>query len=122
MSAQNSDEAELEFRPLATFRGVRGVPLVAVTHNSLYPSLRVGQSYLIIGMIRPKRLAFDTIETIQLARRLAHQITFMPRTGLWSFSANFARKSAAREVLAALSCRGAPLAASARKLLDDMEP
>jgi hypothetical protein len=106
---------------MATFRGLRGVPLIAITHNSLYPSLRVGHSYLIIRMISSKRLAFDAIETVELARRFAYQITFVPRKGPWSFSANFASRSAASEVLAALSSRGVPLAASAGQFLGEMQ-
>ncbi|HEV2516601.1 MAG TPA: response regulator [Devosia sp.] len=66
-------------------------------------------------------MAFDAIETVELARRFAYQITFVPRKGPWSFSANFASRSAASEVLAALSSRGVPLAASAGQFLGEMQ-
>ena len=119
MSAPETPGAEMEFRPMATFRGLRGVPIVAVTRNSLYPSVRIGDDHLVIRVIGSRRFNFDAIESVGVAQRLAYQVTVQPREGPWSFSANFATPAAAAELLQALAARGVPLAASASAFLEE---
>jgi hypothetical protein len=94
---------------MATFSGVRRVPFLALSRNSLFPSLVVRQDSLCIRIIRRHDIAFEDIAKIALSRPLAHQITIVPKRGLLSFSANFFSADAMAELLAALHKRGAPL-------------
>lgn len=104
---------ERRFRPLATFSGVRNAPLLATSHNSLYPSLTVRPSGLTIVVFRTHDFAFDAIERIEARWRFGHMITIVPKAGWRTFSANFYGRPAAAEALRALREAGAPLAASA---------
>lgn len=97
--------ADFTVRPLATFRGLRHVPLVALSHNSLFPSLTIEAGGVTLRIIRRNHLSFEDIEAVDLGRRLAHQITFLPRNGPWTFSANFLDRAAVRRVL---FCRMVP--------------
>ena len=106
---------------MATFRGLRHVPLIAVSHNSLFPSLDIGDGELAIRVVGRRRLAFAEIEAVDLRPRLAHQVTIIPKTGPWTFSANFLDRASARQVLAALAGRGVPLTPEATRFLD-VEP
>jgi hypothetical protein len=108
---------ELQFRPVATFSGIRRVPFLALSRNSLFPSLVVRQDGLCIRIIRRHDFAFDDIAHIALSRPLTHQITIVPKRGLFSFSANFFSADSVAEVLAALQGRSAPLDAAARDVL-----
>ena len=98
---------------MATFSGLRGVPLLALSHNSLFPALTIGPLGIAIRVIRIHEFAYDEIETIAVKRMLGVHITFVPRTGPRTFTAGFARSTAARQVLAALQRRDAPLAETA---------
>jgi hypothetical protein len=103
----------LRFRPVATFSGLRNVPLVATSFNSLYPSLTVKPGGLTIVVVRTHDFAFDEIETIEAAWRFGHMVTIVPKEGWRTFSANFYGRPAAAKALAALRDRGAPLSAAA---------
>lgn len=105
---------------MATFRGLRGVPIVALTRNSLYPSVSIGDDHLVIRVIGARRLSLDAIESVGVAQRLAYQVTLQPRKGPWNFSANFATRAAATHLLQALAARGVPLAASASAFLAEL--
>lgn len=109
--------AVFEVRPMATFSGLRGVPLLALSHNSLFPALRIGPRGVVIRVIRHHEFAYDEIETIALTRMLGFQVTFVPRAGLRTFTAGFAGEAAARPVLAALQRHGAPLDQAVRARL-----
>jgi hypothetical protein len=94
---------------MATFSGLRGVPLLALSHNALFPALRIGPLGVVIRVIRNHELRYDEIETITLTRMLGFQVRFVPRAGLRTFIANFAGEAAVVPVLAALRRHGAPL-------------
>ena len=64
---------------MATFRGLRQAPLIAVSRNSLFPSLDIGDGELAIRVIGRRGLAFAEIEEVDLRPRLAHQVTIIPR-------------------------------------------
>lgn len=103
------------FTPLATFCGLRRVPLVAVWHNSLFPALVVAPAAVAIRVIGMRVLAYEEIETILFAERLGERITFVPKRGLLTFTASFAGRSTAPTVLARLAEHGAPLDPKARE-------
>lgn len=105
------------FRPLATFSGVRNVPLVATSHNSLYPSLTVDTSGVTIVVVRTHRFSWEEIETVEAGWMFGHMLTFVPRKGWRTFSATFYGRAAATLALRALDAVGAPLAPSAREWL-----
>jgi hypothetical protein len=98
---------------MATFSGLRGVPLLALSHNALFPALRIGPLGVVIRVIRNHEFRYDEIETIALTRLLGIQVTFVPRAGLRTFTASFAGEAAVAPVLAALRRHGAPLAQAA---------
>jgi hypothetical protein len=102
---------------MATFSGLRGVPLLALSHNSLFPVLTIGPLGIAIRVIRNHEFAYDGIETIAVKRMLGVHITFVPRTGPRTFTAGFAGNAAALPVLAALMRHGAPLGQAARAWL-----
>lgn len=108
---------DLHFRPLATFSGLRGVPLIALSHNSIFPSLTIRPQGVTIRVIRLHELRFDELDSVTLKWRLGHLVTFVPRSGLRTFSANFYGRQAAAAALAALHHWNAPLDAAARALL-----
>ena len=58
--------ADLAVRPVATFRGLRHVPLVALSHNSLFPSLEIWADGVALRIIRRHRLRFEDIEAVDL--------------------------------------------------------
>jgi len=101
--------AVFEVRPMATFSGLRGVPLLALSHNALFPALTIGPLGVVIRVIRNHELRYDAIETITATRMFGIQVTFVPRAGLRSFTAGFAGDAAVVPVLAALRRHGAPL-------------
>jgi hypothetical protein len=108
---------DLHFTPAATFSGLRGVPLLALSHNSLCPSLVVGPDSVTIRVIRRHRLPFSDLREVRVRWRLAHQLTFMPKHGLRTFSAHFLSKGDAVRALKALKERGVALDAEADALM-----
>ena len=109
-------------RPLATFSGLRGVPIVATSHNSLFPSLSIGPGGIVIRVIRWHRLAADDIESISLRKFLGYQITFVPRTGIRTFTAAFAGKADTVKTLTALRHHAPALAPAIDTLLKQITP
>jgi hypothetical protein len=109
--------AGLHFTPNATFSGLRGVPLIALSRNSLYPELIVGADGVTIRVIRRHRLPFHDIRRIEVRWRLAYQLTIVPERGLRTFSANFLSRRDARHAVETLQQRGVALDAAAADLL-----
>lgn len=103
---------DLHFTPNATFSALRGVPLLAVTRNSLYPELTIGTDSLTIRVIRRHRLPFSAIREVGVRWRLAYQLTIVPERGLRTFVANFLSREVAARVVAALAQRGVALDAA----------
>lgn len=108
---------DLHFHPIATFSGLRGVPLVALSRNSLYPALVIGADGVTIRVIRRHHLLFIDIREATVRWRLAHQLTIVPKRGLRTFSANFAAKDDVVRAVTALKQRGVTLDAAAADLL-----
>jgi hypothetical protein len=98
--------ADLHFTPIATFSGLRGVPLIALSRNWLYPALTIGADSLTIRVVRRHRLAFRDIRKVGFGWLLAWQLTIIPERGWRSFSAN---SPAAACALKALRLRGVAL-------------
>lgn len=110
--------ADLHFTPIATFSGLRGVPLIALSRNSLYPTLTIGADSLTIRVVRRHRLALRDIRKVGFGWRLAHQLTIIPERGWRSFSANFLSARAAACALEALRLRGVALDGAAIDFLE----
>jgi len=100
---------DMQFRPVATFSGLRRVPLLALSRNSLFPSLELRPDALNIRVILRHELKFEDIEKIEVAWRLAHQVTLVPKRGFRTFSANFFSREEAERLVVALQQRGVPL-------------
>lgn len=97
------------FTPLATFSGLRGVPLLALSHNSLFPAFAVDAEGVTIRVLRSHRLRFDEIATIRLERRPGYRLTVVPKRGWRDFTVSFAGKDIARAAVEALLRFEAPL-------------
>ena len=114
---------DLHFTPNATFSGLRGVPLVALSRNSLFPALTIGADSVTIRVIRRHRLPFRDIREVRVRWRLAYQLTIVPERGWRTFSANFLSRSEAARAVEALKQRGVALDAAATDLLKgDVSP
>lgn len=107
----------LYLTPAATFVGLRGVPLIALSRNSLYPALVIGSESVTIRVLRRHRLALGDIREVGVAWRLAHQLTIVPKRGLRIFSANFLSRKDVTRAVEALKQHGVALDASAADLL-----
>jgi len=107
----------LYLTPAATFVGLRGVPLIALARNSLYPALVIGSESVTIRVLRRHRLALGDIRAVSVAWRLAHQLTIVPKRGLRIFSANFLSRKDVTRAVEALKQHGVALDASAADLL-----
>lgn len=111
-----------QFHPVATFCGLRYVPLVALSRNSLYPALHMDASTITIRVIRRHVLAIADLAAVDVRRRLAHQVTLVPRKGPWTFSANFLDKAAALSLVTALDERGVTMTPQAQDFLERETP
>lgn len=108
---------EQHFHPIATFSGLRGVPLLALSRNSAYPALAIGPDGVMIRVIRRHHLLFGDIREVTVGWRLAHQLTIVPRRGLRTFSANFLSKKDVLHATEALKRHGVALDNAAAALL-----
>ena len=111
-----------QFHPVATFRGLRHVPIVALSRNSLCPPLGIDDTAVTIRVIRHHTLPVSGIATVDVRWRLAHQVTLVPRRGPWTFSANFFDKAGAISFVKALEERGVPITMNARRFLEGAAP
>ncbi len=64
--------SDQRFRPMATFSGIRRIPLLALTHNSLYPSVTVQATGAAIVVVRTHVFTFDEIEAIEARWLFGH--------------------------------------------------
>lgn len=105
------------FHPLATFSGLKGVPLLALTHNSINPLLSLEGDRVEIRVIRRLGLGMADLARVSTSRAIGQMVTLTPKTGLRTFSANFADRDEAIRLLRALGDLGAPLDDKARALI-----
>ena len=108
---------ELTLTPMATFSGLRRVPLLALSHNGLFPRLVIGPRSVTIRVLRTHEIAYGDLVDIHLHRRLGHRLTFEPRRGWRNFTVSFAGRDMAAGAVRALVDRGAPVAPDALDLL-----
>ncbi len=113
---------DLHFNPIATFSGLRGLPIVALSRNSLYPNMIIGSDGVTIRVIRRHRLLFSEIQEVTMRWRLAHQLTIVPKRGLRTFSANFISRAEAVRAVTALQQRGVALDAATAGLVSADAP
>lgn len=115
---QAPGHADISLTPLATFSGLQRLPLIALSHNSLFPSLVIGPQTVTIRVLRRHVLAYDDLMPVRLTRRLGHRLIFAPRQGWRDFTASFASRKEAARALAALVDFGAPVDGEAFALID----
>lgn len=111
-------DGAITLTPLATFSGLQRFPLVALSHNSLFPSLVIGPQTVTIRVLRRHVLTYDDLAPIRLTRRLGYRLTFAPRQGWRDFTASFASREAAAQAVAALVDFGAPVDGEALAIID----
>ena len=104
----------LNFRPVSSFRGLRKVPLVALSFNSIFPELTLSEEGVAFRIISRHFLPFAEIDTVDTAWRFAHQVTIIPRKGPWTFSFNYFEQNSPKALLRELEKRGVPLTPKAR--------
>ncbi len=107
--------------PIATFSGLKRVPLLALSHNALFPALVIGREALMIRVLRRHVLAFHELEAVT-CRRGNRGLTFVPKRGIRTFSASFGGRDAALRALRKLRDAGAPLDGEAAALLQPPPP
>ncbi|PWR19571.1 hypothetical protein [Zavarzinia compransoris] len=107
----------MSFHPLATFSGIKGVPLLALTRNSLNPLLSVEGDQVEIRVFRRLRLGIADLARVTTSRAIGQLVTLVPKAGFRSFSANFADRGEAVRLLCTLDGLGAPLDDKARRLI-----
>lgn len=107
----------LKFTPLASFSGLRGVPLLALSHNALFPALTLDAEGVTVRVLRWHRLRYDELAVIALDRRLGRKLTFVPKRGWRDFTVSFAGPDMLRAAIAALRRFEAPLSPQALALL-----
>jgi hypothetical protein len=112
----------LQFTPLASFSGLRGVPLLALSHNSLFPALTLDAEGVTVKVLRSHRLRYDALASIELDRRLGRKLTFVPKQGWRDFTVSFAGPDMLRAVIEALLRFGAPLSPQALTVLAESVP
>lgn len=111
-----------QFYPSATFRGLRHVPFIAISRNSLYPALEMDEDAIFIRVVRRHALPLSEIAMVDVRWRLAHQVTLVPQKGPWTLSANFFDKAGAVAVLTVLGESGVPLTAKALSYIEGKAP
>lgn len=107
----------MDFFPLASFTGIKGVPLLALTRNSINPRLSIEDGVVVIRVFRRQPLAVGDLARVTTGRAIGQMVTLVPKTGFRTFSVNFADREQAASLLRALSDLGAPLDDKARALI-----
>lgn len=118
MNTEREDSTTLILTPLVTFSGVRGVPLLALSHNSLCPQLVIGPDAVTVRVIRRHRFSYDSLACIRAERGLRHRIALVPKRGWRTFTVGFSSQQQARGAVAALASYGAPLEPELLSMLD----
>lgn len=106
----------MQFHPLATFSGLKSVPLLAVTYNGLVPRLSLDEGAVVMRIFRSGRIAIADLDKVTVTKGMGLMVSLYPKAGWRSFSANFARAEAIR-FLQALRAAGAPLDDKAKAAL-----
>lgn len=109
--------AVMTFRPIATFSGLHGVPLITLTHNAIYPAVTVGPDGVTITVVRRHHLPWANIREVTLRRWLAWQVTIRPGDSRRTFIASFFSRREVSRLLAAMSAHGAALDEAATELI-----
>lgn len=115
---QSGGNAEVSLTPLTTFSGLKRLPLVALSHNSLFPSLVIGPQAVTVRVLRQHVLAYDDLAPIRLSHRLGYRLTFAPLRGWLDFTASFASREKAAKAVAVLVDFGAPVGDEPIELID----
>ncbi len=115
---QDTGNADVTLTPLATFSGLQRLPLIALSHNSLFPSLVIGPRAVTIRVLRRHVLAYDDLASISLSYRPGERLTFTPRQSWRNFTASFASREEAAKAVAALGDFGAPVDGKALALIN----
>ncbi len=113
---------DLHFSPIATFSGLRNVPLFALSRNSIHPVFAVGDDGVTIRVVRRHHLPFSEIRKVSVRWRLAYQVTIVPKRGFRTFSANFISKAEAIRAAALLRQRGVALDPATDDLCTSVAP
>lgn len=100
---------ELNLRPFASFRGLRNVPMVALSHNSIRPHLSLTSEGIDFRVIRKHFLTYRDLEAVTYGWALSHQITLIPKHGPWTYAFNYFRKEQPMMLLTQLQQQGVSL-------------
>ena len=109
MSTRRDDTIVLTLTPLATFSGLRGVPLLALSRNSLYPQLVIARDAVTVRVMRRHRFTYDDLARVYAERGDERRITLAPKRGWRTFTASFSSRAQAQHAVEALAARGAPM-------------
>jgi hypothetical protein len=112
------NEPAVTLTPGASYSRLRSLPLLALSHNSIFPSLAIGPLGVTIRVVRRHSFAYDDLAGIHFDPRLGYRLTFEPRLGWREFTVIFTSRESAATAVSALVDFGAPVDPKALVLTD----
>ncbi|MGK9236679.1 hypothetical protein KXS07_32810 [Inquilinus limosus] len=97
--------------PLAAgFRGIRGIPWIAVSHSDVGPRLRLHPDGIEFKVVRTERRAYSEVSSVDIRTAVATvNVVIEFRTSLRSFAGNVASLATAAEAVDILAAKGCPV-------------
>lgn len=103
----------------AAFTGLKGMPLIALSHNSIAPLLRLFADGVEFRVFIPRKKSFADIERVDAAQGFATQnVIFIWKDSAFAFVGNVGDADNLRAVLRFLQKRGVLLGETARRVLE----
>jgi hypothetical protein len=90
------NRTDLSFTPIASFVGLRGVPLLSIWSNSFNPLVSIVGDCLSIRSFGAHVIPLADIERIRLRKLAGWQFTILPRKGPFTYSATFLQQEGLR--------------------------
>ena len=102
----------------AAFSGLKGMPLVALSHNSIAPLLRLSADSIEFRVIIQRKKSYMDIERVDAAQGFATQnLAIIWKDSAFAFVGNLGDADNLRTVLQFLQKRGVPLGKTAQRVL-----
>jgi hypothetical protein len=99
--------------PIGTFAVLRWWPAIAVSYNTLFPKLVIGQEGIMLRVLRTVRFSWDEVQEIGVAFALRRGIIIKPNSGIVIYAVSFGAEKDLRAVVLRLKEVGAPLSRKA---------
>ena len=104
----------------ATFTGPKSAPLVALSHNSMFPLLKLYNDSVEFRVFIQRRKSYTDIERVEIARSfLTDNVIFVWKDSVFTFTANVSGEKILQELARFLQRHGVPLAESAQQVVNE---